>query len=328
MSEPAEPARFKRTVLATCCIPWDERDRFDEPLFRETVVDLLRHGLNDLYVFGTAGEGHAVSDADYRQIVSAFVEETATAGHDPMIGVISVSVRTVIERIEYAAERGCELFQLSLPSWGALNDRELKSFFRETCGRFPGLRFLHYNLARSGRLLQAHEYAELSEEHPNLVATKYGGGDPELMTACLDRAPALRHFFTEPGFFYGSLVGECGLLASISVSNPARTRAYYDAAVSGDVESAAALYAELVRMLVWLREAVGRGPHLDGAFDKIVGRIRDERFPLRLLGPWEGSDEGACDRYRRLLETAFPQWLPSPPRPSDSSALACRARRG
>ena len=63
-----------------------------------------------------------------------------------MVGVISLSLPTIIERIERARQMGIRHFQISLPSWGALSDSELKTFFKETCGRFPDCSFLHYNL--------------------------------------------------------------------------------------------------------------------------------------------------------------------------------------
>ena len=67
-----------------------------------------------------------------------------------MVGVISPSLTTIIERIERAAALGFSAFQISLPNWGTLSDHELRTFFREVCGRFPELRFLHYNLPRDG----------------------------------------------------------------------------------------------------------------------------------------------------------------------------------
>jgi hypothetical protein len=42
-----------------------------------------------------------------------------------MIGIISLSLPTIIERIERAQAMGARRFQLSLPSWGALRDSEL-----------------------------------------------------------------------------------------------------------------------------------------------------------------------------------------------------------
>jgi dihydrodipicolinate synthase/N-acetylneuraminate lyase len=51
--------RQQPTILGTVCVSWTERFDFDEGLFRRVVRDLIEKGLKDLYIFGTAGEGHA-----------------------------------------------------------------------------------------------------------------------------------------------------------------------------------------------------------------------------------------------------------------------------
>jgi hypothetical protein len=205
-------------MLGTCCLPWDEDGAFLENVFRAGVRTLVRGGLRDLYVFGTAGEGYAVTDALFDRVVRVFVEEATDLGVPPMVGVISLSLPTVVERIERAANLGVRRFQLSLSSWGTLTDGEVAVFFRETCGRFPELRFLHYNLPRAGRLLSGRQYAELAAAHPNLVATKYGGADLRLIADLLSEAPRLRHFFTELGYAAGCALGEPGLLVSFASS--------------------------------------------------------------------------------------------------------------
>lgn len=302
--------RFRRSVLATCCIPWRDDDTFDEPRFRRTVVALCRRGLTDLYIFGTAGEGHAVADRQFAAITDVFIDETRQHQATAMIGVIALSTRTVIERIELAADLGAREFQLTLPNWGAVNDRELQTFFRETCGRFAELAFLHYNLPRAGRIVTPCEYAELAAEHPNLVATKYGAGHPEVVAGLLEQAPMLRHFFTELGFFVGAPLGPCGLLASIASTNPRRAHDYLAAAVHSDWETVTSLYRELAAMMTGLRAAVGPGSFLDGAYDKILLQLSDPDFPRRLLPPYEPAPDEALARYREVLANRFPAWLP------------------
>ncbi len=61
--------------MATCCVPWTEQDRFDEPVFRRGVRQALQ-GTPHLYVFGTAGEGYAVTDRQFDEIVAAFADRT------------------------------------------------------------------------------------------------------------------------------------------------------------------------------------------------------------------------------------------------------------
>jgi dihydrodipicolinate synthase/N-acetylneuraminate lyase len=303
-------ARFKRTVLATVCVPWRDDWTFDEQLFRETTAALLKAGLRDLYVFGTAGEGHSVSERQFDQVAAAFVAEVAAAGEAPMIGVMSPSLPTVLDRIERAAALGARAFQLTLPPWGPLTEAEALRFFDEVCGRFPALQFMHYNIARSGVVLNGRQYARIAAAHANLVAVKYGAGSPEVVHSLLRRAPELRVFLTEPAFAAGCMVGEPGLLASISVTNPARARELFEAGAKGDAARAAELHAELAVILDEARALIGaRGAHIDGAFDKVFAKVADPRFPLRLLPPYESADDEAFAAYAAFLAARFPAWL-------------------
>ena len=300
-------ARYPRTVLGTCCLPWTEDGKLDEALFRRTISHLIGAGLKDLYVFGTAGEGHAVSDRQFRQVVDVFVETVnAAGGAPPMVGVINLSLQTVLERIAFGADLGVKTFQFCLPSWGPIRDGEVRRVFAEICDAFPHLNFLHYNLMRTGRLVRPEEYRELAAAHPNLVATKYGAGDPETVAGLLREAPELRHFFTEPGFYLGAPLGECGLLASISASNPERAWAYFNAGVRGDHAAFAGLYRELAGVMAAVRRAAGGMGLTDGAYDKLIAKVAEPDFPLRLLPPYQSATE---EGYRTYLDALDPSWI-------------------
>ena len=302
---------FPRVILGTVCVPWEADGAFAEAIFRESVRGLVRGGVRDLYLFGTAGEGYAVTDALFERITSVFVEEMRALDAPPMVGLISLSLQTVIERIERAAALGVTRFQISFPSWGALTDAEVKVFFRETCARFPALQFLHYNLPRSGRLLAARDYAALAQEHPNLVATKYGGPDLRLIASLLGEAPQLRHFFTEFGYAAGSALGEPGFLISFASSSLRRAAQYFRAGVERDLPALNTMLGELTEVHRHLVAAVGPGPHMDGAFDKLFSRLHVPDFPLRLLPPYLGASDAAFERYANALRTHVPHWLDS-----------------
>ena len=253
-------SRYPRTVLGTVCLPWRNDGSLDEAIFRRTICNLVSAGLPDLYVFGTAGEGYAVTDTVFRRVATVFAETMREAGGAaPMVGVVSLSLATMIERIEFCRSIGIDTFQFSLPNWAATSDTEMRRVFAEICGRYPDSRFLHYNLMRSGRLVRPRDYAELDERHPNLVATKYGGGDPFMISGLMKHAPQLRHFLTEQGYYLGAPLGECALLGSISTSNPRRARQYVDAGASGDAVGCAQLYREGGGGLHALGDAAGTG---------------------------------------------------------------------
>jgi dihydrodipicolinate synthase/N-acetylneuraminate lyase len=304
--------RYRRTILGTCCVPWQADGTLAEPIFRDSIRALLARGLRDLYVFGTAGEGYAVDDDQFDQVVRVFVEEMTAAQATPMVGVISLSLRTILERIARTAALGVREFQVSLPSWGALSDRELTVFFDEVCGRFPECRFLHYNLPRAQRLLTADEYAMLADRHPNLVATKNTTLDLGRLTGLLRTAGMLRHFAGEIGFIHGSLLGEPGLLVSLAAIHSTRARELFEAGVRRDLPRLMALHHELSELSQALHAAVGTGAHMDGAYDKLFSALRDPNFPLRLLPPYQGAPDDALARFRHVLETRFPDWVEAP----------------
>ncbi|MBI2498079.1 MAG: dihydrodipicolinate synthase family protein [Opitutae bacterium] len=301
--------RYPPVILGTVCVPWNEDHSFAAEAFRRT-TRLLRSRLTPhLYLFGTAGEGYAVTDTQFETICRVFAEEMGGDGAWPMIGVISLSLGTVIERIECARALGFRRFQISLPCWGALADDELRRFFDETCGRFPECGFLHYNLPRAKRLLTGADYAELARRHPNLVATKQGG-NPADAAGLMRQAPMLTHFFGERTFARASQAGECGLLISLASINPAAGRQFFAAAQARDTAQLQLLADELQVVLDIVLGLASGIAHMDGAFDKAFCRMLVPDFPLRLLPPYASFNEDQFARMVEEIRRRAPRWQP------------------
>jgi dihydrodipicolinate synthase/N-acetylneuraminate lyase len=293
-------------------VPWTDAYALDEGLFRHELTTLLAGGYTHLYIFGTAGEGYAVDDAQFEHIARVFVQEMRAGHAEPMLGIISLALETMLRRIALAREKlGVRLFQISLPSWGALTDAEVRRFFDVLLGRFEDCQFMHYNLLRTKRLVTAREYASIAADHPNLVATKNSTDSMLRIRELLDTAPMLQHFLNEHGFLFGSLIGECGLLISLAATNLAMGQRYFDAGRARDVEALVELAGELSQIGQALAAIVGSGAvRIDGAFDKVLWRLHDPRFPLRLLPPYEAADPSAADEFLKFVQEHHPRWAP------------------
>ena len=318
--------RYPRVILASVGIPWSENWEVLEDLFRDEVRAHVDAGIRHLYIFGTAGEGYAVTERQFDQIVDVFVAEMQ-AGSRPgaethaMVGVISQSTRTIIERIERAIERGAREFQISFPNWGPLNDREVATFFREVVGRFPDAQFLHYNLQRSGRVLAPPEYARLAAEHENFVGAKNGTSSIVTLHDLLTQAPALRQFYTELGFPQGCQSGEPGYLMSLTTMNMPLGVRLFEAGVEGDWETLFRIQAESLDILEFLVGGAGAEvgssafpgatAHMDGAFEKLLAKVHDPRFPLRLLPPYQSTTDEAYEAFLARVRERLPHWLPA-----------------
>ena len=308
--------RMGRCMLGTCCVPWTEDFRLEERAFRQALRHLLERGTQHLYIFGTAGEGHAVSERQFDQITDVFADEMRQAdvpgGAEPMVGIITPSLPQAIDRIERAGAKGVRWFQVSLPSWGVCDGEETFRFFREVCERFPEASFLHYNLGRAGRKLPVEECVALGEAFENLVAVKHTAATAMELAAMRRHATPLRWFLTECDFAAAGLLGvEAGLLVSLASLNWDRCRAFYEAVIRREAETAGCMTAELRTVLDLLLEAVGPGPHMDNAFDPIFLRAMVESFPIRGLPPYRTADEAAAQRFFDALQREVPQWLPN-----------------
>lgn len=296
--------RYPPGILAACCLAWNPDYTLAEDVFRRSIRALLQGLTRDLYLFGTAGEGHSVTREQFLRICEVFRQETAQPDVRPMVGVISLSQGETVERIRLARAIGFRYFQISLPSWGALTWEETRRFFRDVCGTFPDCQFLHYNLLRTKRLVTPSEYAILADENPNLVATKNSTPDMTRIRGLLEHAPCLTHFFTEPGYAYGALTGPCGYLVSIASGHFSRAREYFAAGTNGDVRTLLTMQGELIRLTDRLLALGLPEAHMDGAFDQLFCRLHDPEFPLRLLPPYASITEETFLKFQILAREA------------------------
>ena len=300
--------RYPKTILATACVPWTPSYEFDEASFRKEVQGLIKRGIRNIYLFGTAGEGYAVNEKQFEDIVTVFAEEMKSPDLFPMVGIISLSMKTMLDRIDKCRSIGIKDFQFSLPSWGALTDTELNDFVHGICDPFPECRFLNYNLARTKRLLGIKDFEALSMEVPNLAGVKFSTTDANTILSIAASSCPLRFFFTETGYGFGSLTGDFGLLLSIATSRIERAWEYLDSAVEKGPGLTLEMQKELTAMVWQLIEMTG-SPKIDGAYDKMFCKLLDPDFPIRLLPPYECNTDESVEEYRSFLRKEYPQWL-------------------
>lgn len=300
--------RYPQAILISCEIPWDEQENLIEDIFRREIRHVLAAGFRHVYTFGTAGEGYAVDLARFERIVEIFREETSGGGVHAQIGVIALSTAQFRERLRIAYSAGFREFQISLPSWGALNDTEVMRFFVEVCSSFPDARFLHYNLPRARRVLTGPEYRRIADAAPNLVATKNTGTTVYTTMELLRHAPDLQHFLGEAMFPTGCLHGECSLLASFGPLFPKQTHQLFEYGRARQWDKLFAFQAEYLRVVEDVIAPLRRQSLIDGAYDKALVRLAGVPMPLRLLSPYEGFSKAVFEECRAILQEKYAHW--------------------
>ena len=301
--------RYPRTILATACIPWDESYHFDESVFRQQVALLTGGGIRSVYLFGTAGEGYAMNRELYVKIVEAFLDEMKkTPGSMPMVGIISLSMPEVIERIEIGLAMGARDFQISFPSWGALTPEEGMRYILSICNRFPQARFMHYNNSgRSKTRLRMKHYIELAKGAPNIVAVKNTALSLEDLQAFHGEEIPIRFFNLELAYGYASMMSESALLISYCNLSFKKAWEYFNAGVNKDYEAIVRIHRE-IGVAQEICAATTPQDKIDGSYDKLFVKAQLPQFSQRLLPPYEGVSDADFDRFIGLIRERLPQW--------------------
>lgn len=298
-------ARHPSTVMVSVVCPWDDAEQLAEEVFRREIRHALDAEFRRIYVFGTAGEGHAVDGARFRRVIEVFGDELGGTDATPMVGVIGMSTANVLERISIAHDMGFRSFQISLPAWFEVTDAEVVTYFETVCGAFPDSEFMHYNTARARRLVDGPLYREVVAAVPNLVATKTMTSDLGVVAGVVRDAPELMHFLTEQSIATGALHGEVALLGTFGALAPKRSWALLEAANAGRHREAAEIGAWFARLTEVVLVPFMADRRVDGAYDKLIERLSPglEDFPLRMLSPYRTiSDEEAAEAARLLAE--------------------------
>jgi len=264
--------------------------------------------VSHIYLFGTAGEGYAVSDEDFELIVSIFSKVMQGSELYPMAGIVNMSMKTMLKRIEISMGYGIRDFMFALPSWGELSSGEIKKFFHQLCDPFPQCRFLHYNTGRAKRIIEPSEYENLAVEIPNFCGAKITTDSIRTIHAYMNREMPLQLFFGDIAYGYARLFGECGLLIAMALSNLDTAWDYFYAAQKREFNKVNQYQRELSLMSEKLTELTEE-PKIDGAYDKFLARLADPQFSLALLPPYDTNTDKSFEEYRDYLKKYQPHWI-------------------
>ncbi|MCL1854327.1 MAG: dihydrodipicolinate synthase family protein [Clostridia bacterium] len=283
--------RYPVTLMAGPCTPWTPDYKLDERALRAEICALAKAGITSLYFFGTAGEGYALSRDLFSETTAVILDECAKhQGMTPMIGIIGTAMTEMVDRIGLARDMGARDFQAALPCWGAMDQRDVRYFWKTLCAQFPDCRFMSYNNAnRTKTKISIADLVALAEEIPNLAAAKCSTRNITELYEMATAETGLTFYVVDLGYEYASMFGSVGLISSFICLDSAHLWAYFNAGQRQDFP----LLIQMSRYIVELLSAFDTvdASLIDSAYDKAIGRVADGSFPSRLMPPYTGLSE-------------------------------------
>lgn len=197
-------------------------------------------------LMGTTGEGNSVSQADGQLFVDTAVK--AASGRILIYaGLTGNCFNEQVRQAEVYTALGADVIVATLPTYYALTEEQMYDYYKTLADCITGPLMLYNILATTHMSIPVDVVRRLAD-HPNIVGLKDSERDLERMEQCIAIARGREDFSYFCGWAAQSAcsleLGGDGIVPSTGNYVPDMFRQLYDAAISGDMETAYRLQHE------------------------------------------------------------------------------------
>ena len=302
-----------RGTWATVLLPIADDDTIDLDRISGQLATLTGSGVDGVYVHGTAGEFHTLSEPEYRSVSTLVAQTCRDAGMPFQIGASHMSAHTGRDRAAWARGLWPGAIQVTLPDWLPITVDEARRFLLGIAAVADPVPLVLYNPPHAKTLLTPAELGRLAEEVPSLTGLKVAGGDDEWYRQARERCGSLAVFVPGHHLASGLPRGAAGSYSNVAALHPVGAvrwwqQMQHDPAAALEVEQAiAAFFADHVAPL---QRAGFTSPALD-KFLAHVGGWSD--VGTRVRWPAASVPAAAAEGLREEAQARLPLLLDEPP---------------
>jgi len=226
-------------VVVPMVTPFTDAGEVDIPA-AERVTEHIVAGGAQPFVLGTTGEGTSVPNSGRPAFVEAVVKKTAGRAFT-YASIASNCVSESIEAGKRYFDLGIDAVVANLPSYYPLRDYHMLKFYETLVEEVPGPLFI-YNITITTHMSIPLEVVDKLSHHPNIVGLKDSEKNEERFKEAIgmwkDRED-FSHLTGSAGLStMALLLGSDGIVPSTGNFTPGLYRDLYEAAMSGDEETA------------------------------------------------------------------------------------------
>ena len=266
-------ARTTFGTWGTLLLPIDDKDRIEWNALGEEIDLLIAAGLSGIYSNGTAGEFHNQREEEFDRVCSILADQCNRASMPFQIGASAPNPTISLERLRRARKFVPGAFQVILPDWFPVNDREMVSFLARMAEEAAPIPLVLYNPPHAKRRLDAAGFDAILDEIPALIGIKVADGDErwyQSMRPVMDKCSVFvpgHHLAT------GVAAGARGSYSNVACLNPAAAQRWYrkmldDPGAAAELES---------RICTFMAESIApfisEKGYSNGAADKLLAAV-------------------------------------------------------
>lgn len=297
---------------ATLLLPIDISGSIDYGLL-DAELDYLTSGhLNGIYSNGTAGEFYTLNEEEFDHINQLLAEKCEASNTPFQIGVSHPSAQISLERIKRAKSLKPSAFQLILPDWFPVTNREAIRFLEVTAGAADDIGLVLYNPPHAKRVLEPVEWATLNKAVPNLVGVKVfdQDRDDDWYRQARRHGKNLSVFVPGHNLATGIANGAQGAYSNVACLSPFGAQHWYEM-MQNNLEEALEVEKDIHRFFgKYITPFITEEQYSNQAVDKLLAVIGGwTGISSRLRWPYRWIPKEVADDLRPKAEKMLPEFF-------------------
>jgi dihydrodipicolinate synthase/N-acetylneuraminate lyase len=288
-------------------LPIGEDDRIDLGRLGAELETLCCSGVAGCYTNGTAGELHALEEAEHDAVSELVAGACESRGVPFQIGASHMSAQIGLSRLRRARDLSPSAIQVTLPDWLPLDPDEVRvalSRMAETADPVP---IVLYNPPHAKTRCDAASLARLAGELPGLIGVKVVPPDPAFYATLRRDAPDLAIFVPGHDLASGLAHGAAGSYSNIACLSPAGAVAF-EATARRDPAAGAALEGRIKAFLAEHIAPLQRRGYSNTALDKTLATIGGwAPVGTRVRWPYKWVPDEAARALSSIARSELPE---------------------
>lgn len=163
-------------IIPPVITPFDDTGSVNYHVYKVFINKLIDEGVHGIFSMGTTGEFYALSNDEYKKIISCTVE-TVNGRADVYAGTNSITTRGTIELIKIVESvGGVDAVSVLTPMFISQTQKEVFNFFKSIAESTELPIVIYNNKPKTNVTVEPETIARLAEI-PNIVAVKDSTGD-------------------------------------------------------------------------------------------------------------------------------------------------------
>jgi 4-hydroxy-tetrahydrodipicolinate synthase len=276
--------------------PCSRAGELDVAGFQSVCREMLAAGYRGIFVAGSTGRGPWFGHVEREKICRAAADQIN--GAVPLIaGVSGSGLPDMLENARVMADAGAQIAVATVPGYFKYNINEIETIYQEFADASP-LPVMVYDIPEFTNTKLDEGMILRLARHGNIIAFKDSSADfgrfQELLAA-LEVQPDFLLFQGKENLLFDSLRLEAsGFIVSLIHLAPATFFHLYRATRAGEFEKAAAIQAQIDRVITVVRESIEKRPESSTLFHMLNYAVRQR---------------GVCENLLLEQDDDAPAWL-------------------